>query len=596
MSNDTKNRIRALLQSGRMEDAKKLCHSFCKKNRNDAEAWFMLGTIYGQANELKNATDSLLKSISLQSNIAITHHNLGLIYLRSGKPELARHSFVKALNLAPDSMTTRQELANALQAAGSPYDAIPIYESILESSPDSIPTLTNLASAYTASGLHAQAIHSYRRLLELQGNSPETLFLLGNTYRSAGMPGDAETVYRSALEINPHLSGALNNLGLALYEQAMYKDAERCFRRSLDIEQRQSDAYINLAKCLQEQRELSAAKTVLEKALVFHPEKPEIHWDFSLILLKLGQFEDGWKEYEWRLKGEGLVFRSAPLPVWHGEDISTKTILVTAEQGIGDEIMFSSCFQDLARLAAHVVIDCEYRLAPLFNRSFPECVIRPDKHADSPVQTSSFSGIDVYISAGSIPQYLRKHLCDFPRLEGYLSANPAMIEKWRTRYRALDKNMNVGISWRGGHISRKKQRSSSIKDWLQVLKVPGINFINMQYGDIQADIELARTISGTSIYHWQDSDPLKNMDDFAAQISALDLVIAVDNSTVHLAGALGIETWVLQPYNPDWRWLQDADDSYWYPSILQFHPSAHGEWRRMIDSIAVRLHDFIESL
>ena len=243
--------------------------------------------------------------------------------------------------------------------------------------------------------------------------------------------------------------------------------------------------------------------------------------------------------------------------------------------------------------AAQVIIDCEDRLAPLFMRSFPECDIRPGKQSDDISQTVSLSDIDVHISAGSIPQYLRKHQHDFPIHKGYLSANPDDIEKWKNRYRVLGENINVGISWKGGHISKMEKRSTSMEDWLPLLKVPGINFINLQYGDTQADIDIARDISGTTIHHWHDSDPLKDMDNFAAQISALDLVISVDNSTVHLAGALGVKTWILQPFNPDWRWLEHASDSYWYPDIQQFHPAAPDEWRSLIDSVEIQLRDFV---
>jgi len=595
MSTITKQQIQSLIQSTRLEEAKKLCKSFCKKNKNDAEAWFILGSLYGQTNEYDNAISSLRKSISIRSDIATTHHNLGLIYLHTGKNDLARKSLQAALNIAPDSTATRLELANSLLAQGTPDKAIPIYESILESSPESSSALANLASAYTAIDDYDRAISCYERLVRLQGNMAETLFMLGNVCRSAGRLTDAEAAYRNALRTNPNLSGVLNNLGLTLYEQGQFNDAAECYNQSLNIEPRQSDAYINLAKCQQDQRDTTAARKTLEKALEFHPEKPEIHWDLSLILLKLGLLEEGWREYEWRQKGSGQIYPDIPLPRWKGEDISKKSILVTAEQGIGDEIMFSSCFPDLASRAERVVINCEARLAPLFSRSFPSCEIRPGKQSADITQSGSLSGIDVHIAAGSMPQHIRKHLHDFPALNGYLSANPLDIAKWTDRYSELGGNINAGISWRGGHISKMQLRSTSIKNWLPLLKIPNVNFINLQYGDTQADIEMARDISGTTIHHWEDSDPLKNMDDFAAQIAALDLVISVDNSTVHLAGALGVNTWVLQPFNPDWRWLEHAKDSYWYPAIQQFHPTEPGAWRAMLDFIASQLQEIAAS-
>jgi ADP-heptose:LPS heptosyltransferase len=134
-----------------------------------------------------------------------------------------------------------------------------------------------------------------------------------------------------------------------------------------------------------------------------------------------------------------------------------------------------------------------------------------------------------------------------------------------------------------------------IYEWLPLLNMPDINLINLQYGDIQSDICVARVLSDNTIHHWNDSDPLMDMDFFAAQISALDLVISVDNSTVHLAGALGVKTWVLQPFSPDWRWLDNSSNSHWYPSVSQFHPSAHGKWDSVISSVANHLMKLVAS-
>ena len=596
MATVSKDNIKSLLQAARYEEAKILCQKLCRQNDQDAEAWFLLGTACGQLRDYDSSIQGFLRSVAIQGNVAITHHNLGLVYLRAGRPALARSSLATALGLEPGSVAIRLELANAMQAAGSPEEAIPVYESILEFSPGTLAALTNLALAYASAGMPGKAISTCKILLALQGDTPETLFVLGNAYRLAGQHREAEETYRSVLRINPDLGGVLNNLGLVLSEQGSKMDAEFYFRKSLDVEPRQYDAYINLANCLQDQRNASAAREILEKALVIYAEKPELHWDYSLVLLKLGLFEEGWDEYEWRLLRIDLTNRETPLPSWHGENLAGKTILVTAEQGIGDEIMFSSCYQDLARQGAHLIIDCEGRLAPLFRRSFPGCDIRSGKQTDNLSRLGDLSGIDVHISAGSIPRFLRRDRGAFPSHNGYLSADPACVEKWRRRYAAIGSHINVGLSWKGGHVSKMVKRSSSIKDWLPVLELTGINFINLQYGDIRSDIETAKGVSPTAIHHWHDSDPLKNMDDFAAQISALDLVISVDNSTVHLAGALAVRTWLLQPYNPDWRWLEYSTDCYWYPEVEQFHPATPDGWNTMLYHVATRLGDFAASV
>lgn len=510
MSAAIKGEIQLLLKTNQLNDAKMLCKSLCKKNKKDAEAWFLLGSTYAQTGEFDKAIDSLRRSISLNGRVAITHNNLGLVYLHTNQLRQAHESFDRGLKLEPDSL--------------------------------------------------------------------EILFNLGNTLRTAQQFDKAEATYRRALQLKPDLSGVINNLGITLIEKGEPEEAGRCFLRSLEINPDQINTYTNLAKSYREQRKSSDAEFTLRKALALYPDKPEIRWDLSLVLLELGKFEEGWKEYEWRLKGGGTMSRDFPIAAWRGEDINEKSILVTAEQGIGDEIMFSSCFPDLVDRAEQVIIDCEARLAPLFRRSFAEAIIHSSKQADDVSWLDQIPTPDVHISAGSLPQYFRNHRQDFPSHSGYLMADPDEIRRWHHRYSELGLKRNIGISWKGGHVSQAKKRSTSIEDWGSLLELPDINFINLQYGDIEADLEKVSDLYGVKIHHWQDSDPLKNMDRFAAQIAALDLVISVDNSTAHLAGALGVKTWVIQPFAPDWRWMGQSIECHWYPGMRQFHPVAPHDW------------------
>jgi len=518
MSATAKGDIQLLLKANRLNDAKKLCKSLCKKNKKDPEAWFLLGSIYAQTAEFENAIDCLRRSILINNRVAITHNNLGLVHLHNNQFKQAQHCFESALKLEPDSVTT--------------------------------------------------------------------LFNLGNALRATQQLDKAEATFRKALQLNPDLAGVINNLGLTLYDKGEPAEAERCFLRSLEIDPRQNNAYRNLANSCREQRRVADAEQALRKVLKLYPEMPEIHWDLSLVLLELGKFEEGWSEYEWRLKGGGTMSRDFPIASWEGEDISEKTILVTAEQGIGDEVMFSSCFPDLINCAQQVIIDCEPRLAPLFSRSFAKAVVHASRQTDDISWLDQIPTPDVQISAASLPRHFRGRLEDFPEHSGYLKADPAGIEKWRHRYSQLGQKHSIGISWKGGHVSQAKKRSSRIEDWGNLLELPGINFINLQYGDIQADLEKASDLFGTIIHHWHDSDPLKNMDQFAAQIAALDLVISIDNSTVHLAGALGKQVWVIQPFCPDWRWMEQSEKSHWYPSVRQLHPEKAGYWKSVIDNIA----------
>jgi ADP-heptose:LPS heptosyltransferase len=201
--------------------------------------------------------------------------------------------------------------------------------------------------------------------------------------------------------------------------------------------------------------------------------------------------------------------------------------------------------------------------------------------------------IDRQIPIGGLPRLLRAGLTAFPRHHGYLVPDPGFQDIWRDRYAKLGEGLKIGISWRGGGLPAvKMRRSTTLDQWRDILKLPDAHFINLQYGDTTADRERARQQMGAVIHDWEDSDPLKDMDYFAAKVAMLDLVISVDNSTVHMAGALGVTAWVLQPFAPDWRWLREREDSPWYPSVRLFRADRPGAWEGVLSRIVQSLsHD-----
>jgi tetratricopeptide (TPR) repeat protein len=656
MSSNTRDEILRLIQHNRLTEARTLCERWCQRQRVDAEAWFLLGSIDAKLGKLDIAIENLRHSLSINSQMAMTHNNLGMIYLQAGNYPQARACFEKALSLQPELADARLGLANTLLSAGAPMDAIPHFEQVLQIAPASPAVLLGIAHACVAAGdrerarnllqnlptsepfdintgfrignlfyeigdyeqalaqftaitsrhpelmeagvnrgntlaklaRHDEAVECYRQVLARHPEAAAVHFNLGNTLRDAGRGEAAVAAYRNTLRYDPGMSGALNNLGLLLGEQGDNTGAVECFHRAIASDPGQVDGYINLANHYRDAHAPDRAIATLKEALTLMPEQAALHGDLALLLLRTGNFEEGWEEYEWRQPG-GPARRAFPLPGCAGAEFSDRTVLVAAEQGIGDEIMFASCIPDLVAAAAHVVIDCEPRLAPLFARSFPDTKVHGGRQTDDLDWLTDIPAADCVIHAGSLPRHFRRRLADFPTRHGYLRPAPDRIDCWRKRYAGCEGRLNVGISWRGGHLSQGARRSTRLNDWDGILTVPGICFVNVQYGNVCAELDAAAARCGVRICHWPDSDPLSDMDDFAAQLAALDLVISIDNSTVHLAGALGVETWLLQPPVPDWRWLEHADDSYWYPSVRQFHPPRQGRPGELLASIRDRL-------
>ncbi len=511
--------------------------------------------------------------------------------LNTGDVAGARTLCEKARRKNPKDAEIRFWLGNLCARSGDTSQAIRHLEKAAAIATGAAAPHNSLGLAYLEKGEARRACASFRKASRLEPENPEFRFNLANALRIDQQLDEAQAEYERILEHNPALTGVLNNLGLTLLEKGDPAEAENIFRRSIGIDPKAEQVYRNLAKACDEQRKPEDAEQALRQALSLHPQVPELHWDLSLILLKLGKFKQGWEEYQWRTRSNGTPTRSLPRPVprWQGEDLAGKHIIVTAEQGIGDEIMFASCYENLTQAAERVTIECEPRLEPLFQRSFQAAHVKGNLQSAPCNWFSNIPEPDFHVSAGDLP---RQYMNPPPALKqrAFLHADPARLREWQERYRTLGDNLRVGISWKGGHISQRHRRVSRIEDWERLLRMPGITFVNLQYGDVAADIREARKRFGVTIHHWQDSDPLRDMDGFAAQVAALDMVISVDNSTVHLSAALGVPTWVLQPYNPDWRWGHQAQTSYWYQSVRQLHPEQRNDWRTLVNAAAEELH------
>ena len=250
--------------------------------------------------------------------------------------------------------------------------------------------------------------------------------------------------------------------------------------------------------------------------------------------------------------------------------------------------MFASMLNDLRQSNANIMVECEQRLISLFQRSFPD--IRFFCRTNPPDQQLLNPNIDYQISMGSLGQWLRTDLDSFKQGQSYyLTACPDKTAELRNKYQQLASGRKlVGISWKSTDISqrRAKSKSTSLEYWASVLSQPNCHFINLQYGDIETEVAKFESDTNLKVYQDKEIDPLVNLDGFAAQISALDLVISTSNTTVHMAGALGKRVWTLLPHIPDWRWTLDREDALWYPAMRLFRQSSIGDWQDVFKRVS----------
>jgi hypothetical protein len=288
------------------------------------------------------------------------------------------------------------------------------------------------------------------------------------------------------------------------------------------------------------------------------------------VLLLQGDFAAGWQgsERRWETKDHDTPQRHYPWPRWKGEHLASGQLLLWGEQGIGDEIMFAGLIPDAIRSGNRCVLDCDARRKPLFSRSFP--------------------GVDVvtgvaHLPSGSLPGLFRTSSAAFAATTSpYLVADPLAQARFRARYD--DGRKLVGLAWHTKNKNTGRMRSIDLSLLASLLNRPGIQWVSLQYGDYDS-LEEQVTAANVPILIDDEVDQLANIDDFAAQIAAMDLVITIDNSTAHLAGALGVPTWVLLPFVPDWRWLQTRDDSPWYPTIRLFRQTKLEDWRSVVQRV-----------
>lgn len=373
----------------------------------------------------------------------------------------------------------------------------------------------------------------------------------------------------SALDKNNHF--IYFNLGKLYSDNNELSKAERCYLKAISLDNKHVSAIMNLALLLCQIGRFKESKSYFEKVLLIDKKHISAKWNLSLVLLTLEEFNKGWRDFDLRYhplkKSTNCIKPKIDLPFWKGEDLSNKHLFIWAEQGVGDEVMFASVITELHNLGCRITVSCDPRLVELFARSFSfiRTIPKDNKH----LYQQDKDSFDYQIAIGSLSKLYRPNIESFSNYMPYLKPDPLLLKKWKKRYQKLPKGLNIGISWKGGKkTSDKRLRSIALSDFANLFS-RGVNIINLQYGDCKQEVDEFFQETGRSIYDWEDADPLKDLENFAAQISALDLVISIDNSTVHLAGALGIKTQALIPEGSDWRWGNNRSQSYWYGNFVR---------------------------
>jgi tetratricopeptide (TPR) repeat protein len=441
--------------------------------------------------------------------------------------------------------------------------------------------LLRMALAHHRAGRLSEAEQTYREILAREPHHADGLHLLGMVAFRAGRLDDAAELICKAIEL--HKTGAAYhaNLGNVLQAQDKLEEAAASYRQALVFKPNLAEVHLNLGNVLKAQNKVDECLICYRHALSLQPDMAEATVAEAMALLLKGDYAAGWKglEKRWQTTEYETPRRAYPQPIWNGEPLRPGRLLIWGEQGIGDEIMFAGAVPDALRHADEVVLDCDARLRPLFERSFPGATVLS---GCDPLQATDL-GITAHLPSGSLPGIFRGSSVAFGDVESpYLVADPLKRERLRARYAAGRKL--VGLAWRTKNQKTGRKRSIDLALLASLFGLDGLRWVSLQYGDSD-ELEHEALAAGAPLNVDRSVDQLADIDCFAAQVAAMDLVITVDNSTAHVAGALGVPTWLMLPFAPDWRWLLDRGYSPWYPTLRLFRQPRHGDWGAVIEAV-----------
>jgi Tfp pilus assembly protein PilF len=430
-------------------------------------------------------------------------------------------------------------------------------------------------------GRLAQAEQVYRQILSSDSQHPDGLHLLGMIAFQMGRSEESLVLIRKAIAVKGNRAAYHSNLGNVLQSQGRLAEAGACYQRALLLKPDAAEVYVNLGNIFKEQGQIDSSLTCYRRALALNPGLADAAAAEANLLLLKGDFAQGWigTERRWDTSEFDTPKRIYPWPRWNAERLQAGRLLIWGEQGIGDEIMFAGLIPDVIRTGTSCVLDCDPRLRPLFARSFPEAVAVSGFVHDA---DSDFE-IAAHLPSGSLPGLFRTSSAAFSATTSpYLAADPLQRAELRARY--SDGRKIVGLAWYTANKKTGRNRSIDLSLLAPLFALSGIRWVSLQYG-IHEALEKQAAAANAPILVDRDVDQLTNIDAFAAQIRAMDLVVTIDNSTAHLAGALGVPTWVLLPFAPNWRWQLERSDSPWYPSIRLFRQTREGEWQSVVQDV-----------
>ena len=539
----------ALHQQGNFSEAQVIYEQILMGKPDHFDALQLLGVLFAQVKKYSQSVEFLSKALEINPNHAGAFSNRGIALKELKQFDEALASYDQAIAVKPDYLDAYSNRGNLLMELSRFDEALVTYDQAIKINPD-------YAESYGYRGITLKKLNRF---------------------------DEALASYNQAIKINPDYAEAYSNRGNVLNELNRFDEALASYDQAIKINPDYAEAYHNRGTILQELRQFDEALASYGQAIKINPNYADAHWNAAICNFIKGNFKTGWIEYEWRWKhfecdSERL---NTNRPIWDYKKTEQR-LLVWAEQGIGDHILFGGLFSELLEDVPNLLVQIDQRLIPIFIRSFPKIKFYPSKNL-APNSNSKIpeSDYDIHLPIGSLGKYLRNDKKDFlPTRNTYLKDDELKTARIKKDLIALASSNNklCGISWKSKSTFTGHQKSTTLKYFIKTLDLEGYTFVSLQYGKTKDEIKEVRNELGVNIISYEEVDNFLDIDGLSSLIQACDKVITVDNITSQLAGALGKQTHILLTFNPWWCWMLERNDSPWHPSIKLYRQDKINDW------------------
>ncbi|MBF0167554.1 MAG: tetratricopeptide repeat protein [Alphaproteobacteria bacterium] len=571
----------AHFKAGRLMEAQAAFWALVQTNPRQPGVWTRLGEIALKLGHANQAFDFFGNAYDMTPNEAKVRLGLGQALRLMGRLEEAIPQLKKAALLDSELGVPHLELAQIMDMLGRLEEASDAWSNYLARHEHDAKAMMQSADVLMRLKRYDEADELLHMASLLESENPAPLVMQGTIRLWCNETDAAERLFHQALEVDPEFAPALFSLGNLAMSRDDFSKASDLFEKAHDAAPQDPRITNNLGVSLKEQGRLDEAETILRKAVETDPNFADAHWNLSTVLFLKGAWKEGFDEAEWRWEMTNFStpkrdFNCAP---WDGKPLPQGTLLVHAEQGLGDAFQFVRYLPMLAKRARHVVLEADPKQASLFTRSLPMIAVVERGNA--------LPKADAHLALLSAPRFLEApYGC-----EAYLSPDPERLAYWKNRLAANKQRPGpwVGLAWQGNpgyHADRR--RSPGLAPLLDLLDLPAINLASLQTG---IGREQLLRLSEGPLDLGNEEDPAigSGFEGTAAIVSALDLVITSDSAIAHLAGALGKPLWILLPHIPDWRWQMEGETSPWYPGAKLFRQPTPGDWATPVNAVIERL-------